>query len=116
MARSDQRRIIKQGEKEKRDIDLGALVEASKLGKPTNGVIFEIHPKTLKDDPLLRTSGGTLPPSQDEAFMKFVAVNLPPPPRARRTNPRGQTQRQEQKKSSWRHHITWEGLLRSKRR
>ncbi|RBR10299.1 uncharacterized protein FIESC28_09526 [Fusarium coffeatum] len=117
MARSDQRRRIKQGEKEKREIDLGALVEASRLGKPTAGAIFEIHPKTLKDDPLLRTSGGnTLPPSQDEAFMKFVAVNLPRPRRARRTNPRGQTQRQEQKKSSWRHHITWEGLLRSKRR
>lgn len=117
MARSDQRRIIKQGEKEKREIDLGALVEASRLGKPTAGAIFEIHPKTLKDDPLLRTSGGNiLPPSQDEAFMKFVAVNLPRPRRAKRTNPRGQTQRQEQKKSSWRHHITWEGLLRSKRR
>jgi Ca2+-transporting ATPase len=120
MARSDQRRMLKEGEKQKRELDLHALVEAAKLARPCDGAIFEIHPKTLKDDPILRTSGGTndtLPPSQDAEFMRFVALNTTRP-RAKRTNPRGQmrsSQRQEQK-SSWRHHVSWEGLLRSKRR
>ncbi|GKU13820.1 unnamed protein product [Fusarium langsethiae] len=121
MARSDQRRLLKEGEKQKRELDLHALVEAAKLARPSDGAIFEIHPKTLKDDPILRTSGGTnstLPPSQDEGFMKFVALNTVRPPRRKEVNPRGQTRpsQQQEQKSSWRHHITWEGLLRSKRR
>jgi Ca2+-transporting ATPase len=123
MARSDQGRLRKEGEKEKREIDLYGLVEAAKLGKEHKGAILELHPKTLKDDPILRIGGGknnTLPPSQDAEFMRFVALNTNRQPRAtRRANTRHQTrpvqQRQEQK-SSWRHHITWEGLLRSKRR
>ncbi|OBS18758.1 hypothetical protein FPOA_10486 [Fusarium poae] len=121
MARSDQRRLLKEGEKQKRELDLHVLVEAAKLGRPSDGAIFEIHPKTLKDDPILRTSGGTdstSPPSQDERFMKFVAVNTARPRRTKGANPRDQTRpsQQQEQKSSWRHHISWEGLLRSKRR
>ncbi|CAJ0554323.1 Ff.00g128360.m01.CDS01 [Fusarium sp. VM40] len=123
MERSDQGRLRKEGEKEKREIDLYGLVEAAKLGREHKGAILELHPKTLKDDPILRIGGGknnTLPPSQDAEFMRFVVLNTNRQPRAtRRANTRHQTrpvqQRQEQK-SSWRHHITWEGLLRSKRR
>ncbi|KAF4992269.1 hypothetical protein FGRMN_7299 [Fusarium graminum] len=123
MARSDQGRLKKDGEKEKREIDLYGLVEAAKLGKEHEGDILEIHPKTLKDDPVLRLGvdkNNTLPPSQDAEFMRFVALDTNRQPRSRRRqNPRDRArpahQRQEQK-SSWRHHITWEGLLRSKRR
>ncbi|KAF4451517.1 putative calcium P-type ATPase [Fusarium austroafricanum] len=122
MERSDQARLAKEGEKKKREIDLNGLLEAAKLGREHNDAIFEIHPKTQKDDPILRTSSGknsTLPPSQDEQFMKFVALNTRRHRRPKRTNPRdparpGQ-QRQEQR-SSWRHHLSWEGMLRSKRR
>ncbi|KAF5665161.1 putative calcium P-type ATPase [Fusarium heterosporum] len=123
MARSDQGRLKKDGQKEKREIDLYGLVEAAKLGKEHKGAILEIHPKTLKDDPVLRLGvdkTNTLPPSQDVEFMRFVALDTNRQPRSRRRQtPRDRArpaqQRQEQK-SSWRHHITWEGLLRSKRR
>ncbi|KAJ4246604.1 hypothetical protein NW762_013546 [Fusarium torreyae] len=122
MERSDQRRM-QDSEKQEREIDLYGLVEAAKLGREYSGAILELHPKTIKDDPILRTSSGknsTLPPSQDAEFMRFVALNTAPRrPRVRRTAQRTQErpaqQRQEQK-SSWRHHFTWEGLLRSKRR
>ncbi|RKL21168.1 Calcium-transporting ATPase 2 [Fusarium oxysporum] len=123
MERSDQTRMLKEKEKKKRDIDLHGLVEAAKLGREHKGAILEIHPKTLKDDPILRTSSGknsTLPPSQDAEFMKFVAINTRRPRQPRRTNPRDPARpaqrRQQEQRSSWRHHVSWEGLLRSKRR
>ena len=53
MERSDQTRMMKEKEKKKRDIDLHGLVEAAKLGREHKGAILEIHPKTLKDDPIL---------------------------------------------------------------
>ncbi|KAM0344104.1 hypothetical protein ACHAPU_007825 [Fusarium lateritium] len=123
MARSDQGRLKKDGEKEKREIDLYGLVEAAKLGKEHKGAILEIHPKTLKDDPVLRLGvdkTNTLPPSQDAEFMRFVALDTNRQPRStRRQTPRDRArlaQQPQEQKSSWRHHITWEGLLRSKRR
>ncbi|KAF5013453.1 hypothetical protein FDECE_529 [Fusarium decemcellulare] len=122
---SSDRRRMEETEKQTREIDLHALVEAAKLGKEYAGAILELHPKTLKDDPILRTSSDTtVPPSQDAQFMRFVALNPARPPRVQRRttlrDPRrpGQHQRQQQQSPShsWRRHFTWEALLRSKRR
>ncbi|KAH6959613.1 hypothetical protein BKA56DRAFT_701938 [Ilyonectria sp. MPI-CAGE-AT-0026] len=63
-------------ERHTREIDLKGLIEAAKLGREYGGATLELHPRTLKDDPILRAkSDSTVPPSQDAAFMRFVAVN-----------------------------------------
>ncbi|KAF5023726.1 hypothetical protein F66182_4200 [Fusarium sp. NRRL 66182] len=125
LASSDQRRLNK-AEKKTREIDLRGLVEAARLGKEYSGATMELHPKTLKDDPLLWSSHGSkksLPPSQDAKFMKFVMLDKTERPRVEggpqgqgRPVQRRQQQQQRQKQQSLRHHFTWEGLLRSKRR
>ncbi|KAJ4191190.1 hypothetical protein NW767_010985 [Fusarium falciforme] len=123
---SDRRRKAQETEKQPREIDLLGLVEAAKLGREYAGATLELHPKTLKDDPILRTSDGTtIPPSQDARFMRFVALNKArrPQPSRRQSlrGPRRQAQQQprqqqQQQQQSWRRHFTWEALLRSKRR
>lgn len=118
---SDRGRRARETEKKPREIDLLGLVEAAKLGREYAGATLELHPKTLKDDPILRTSDDTsIPPSQDARFMKFVALNKArrPQPLRRQSlrGPRRQGQQQQQQQGSWRRHFTWEALLRSKRR
>ncbi|KAH8655917.1 hypothetical protein BGZ61DRAFT_372862 [Ilyonectria robusta] len=104
-----------------REIDLKGLIEAAKLGREYDGATLELHPRTLKDDPILRAkSDSTVPPSQDAAFMRFVAVNRKRNRRQVRnpTSQVSQNARQSQaqaptKRSSG---FKWESLLRSKRR
>ncbi|POR33820.1 Calcium-transporting ATPase [Tolypocladium paradoxum] len=103
-------------------VDLPALIEAAKTGRWTGRDILELHPQTLKNDPILRTrSDIRLPPSQDPALQRFMVRDDEDWGRRRRrrqparavwvepTRP-GQTQTRERK---W---LSIEGFLRSKRR
>lgn len=105
-------------------VDLPALIEAAKIGRWTGGDVLELHPQTLKNDPILRMrSDVRLPPSQDPALQRFMVRDDEDRGRRRRrrqparavwvepTRPaRAQTQTQERK---W---LSLEGFLRSKRR
>ncbi|KAF7543876.1 hypothetical protein G7Z17_g10389 [Cylindrodendrum hubeiense] len=62
-------------EKQTREIDLKGLVEAARLGREYGDATLELHPRTLKDDPILRAkSDSTVPPSQDVAFMRSATA------------------------------------------
>ncbi|KAF4977122.1 hypothetical protein FZEAL_6310 [Fusarium zealandicum] len=117
---SSARQRTRNTEKQTRQIDLHGLVEAAKLQKEYAGAILELHPKTQKDDPVLRMSNDTrVPPSQDAQFMSFVALNPAPrhrPSRRATLGDQRQPAQQQQLESSWRRHFSWEALLRSKRR
>lgn len=108
-------------ERHTREIDLKGLIEAAKLGREYGGATLELHPRTLKDDPILRAkSDSTVPPSQDAAFMRFVAVNRKRNRRQVRnpTSQVSQNARQSQAQTPTRRSngFKWESLLRSKRR
>ncbi|KAH7166287.1 hypothetical protein EDB81DRAFT_282823 [Dactylonectria macrodidyma] len=113
-------------ERQTREIDLKGLIEAARLGREYGNSTLELHPRTLKDDPVLRAkSGSTLPPSRDAAFMRFVAVNRgghrmhvrsPMSQLSRNAQHQQQTQRQPQPPTRRSSGFKWESLLRSKRR
>lgn len=113
---SSARKRKEETEKQTRHINLHGLVEAAKLGREYVGATLELHPRTLKDDPILRESTtSTIPPSQDEQFMKFVALSAPRPRAAKRRQAQEQRQAATQAKSK-KSNFTWEGILRTKRR
>ncbi|CAM1508555.1 Fc.00g054030.m01.CDS01 [Cosmosporella sp. VM-42] len=101
------------------DIDLQALVDAARLGREFSGATLELHPRTLKDDPILvPRSNLHVPPSQDPKIMKLVAKSNDR--RVRWHEPQvlgrpGQAiiQPQSQHRKKW---FSAEALLRSKRR
>ncbi|GJN86153.1 hypothetical protein PLIIFM63780_009730 [Purpureocillium lilacinum] len=119
-------------EKTPKVVDLQGMIEAAKLGRSSGTDILELHPKTLKDDPILRTrSDVRIPPSQDVMLQRFMArdeeesrgrrsrrrtparavwVEPTRPVRAAQPARPGQTTTREKRG------LTWEGLLRSKRR
>lgn len=108
-------------ERQTREIDLKGLIEVAKLGREYDGATLELHPRTLKDDPILRAkSDSTVPPSQDAAFMRFVAVNRKRNRRQVRnqTSQVSQNARPSQAQAPTRRSsgFKWESLLRSKRR
>ncbi|KAH6958005.1 hypothetical protein BKA56DRAFT_501909 [Ilyonectria sp. MPI-CAGE-AT-0026] len=108
-------------ERHTREIDLKGLIEAAKLGREYDGATLELHPRTLKDDPILRAkSDSTVPPSQDATFMRFVAVNRKRNRRQVRnpTSQVSQNARPSQAQAPTRRSsgFKWESLLRSKRR
>lgn len=55
-------------------LDLQGMIDAAKTGTLAGEDVFELHPKTLKDDPIIGTrSNLSLPPSQDPALQRFMA-------------------------------------------
>lgn len=113
----------------KRQLDLQGLVDAAKLGREYSGAILEIHPRTLKDDPIVFFERSErLPPSQDTEIMRPIArqrnIRVPEPaaevPRHRqvfespRQTPAVPRQAPQQPRiATWRSGEWW---LRSKRR
>ncbi|KAF7561459.1 hypothetical protein G7046_g2684 [Stylonectria norvegica] len=100
-----------------RHVDLQGLVDAARLGREFTGATLQLHPLTLKDDPILMARSDTeLPPSQDANIMKFMAktINRGPrrPQREAYRQPRHVPVQPQQQASRF----TWESLLRSKRR
>ncbi|KAK5992981.1 Calcium-transporting ATPase 2 [Cladobotryum mycophilum] len=111
---------------EQPELDLQSLIDTAKLGRLLRNEILEIHPGTSKDDPILTwRSDIRIPPSQDYAIQKYIIRNEKKRnlPELRRRPPRRQPSgveptrpvpaRTRQNSRSW---LTWEGLLRSKRR
>lgn len=118
---------------EKMEIDLQALVDAAKLGRLADKEMLEIHPRTLKNDPILTPrSDLNIPPSQDPYILRYFV-------RTRRNDARGSISRSARRptvpaRTTWvepgrpapartreqpnnrRDWISWEGWLRSKRR
>ncbi|KAL7796803.1 cation transporting ATPase [Trichoderma ceciliae] len=117
---------------EKIEIDLQALIDAAKLGRLTDKEMLEIHPRTLKNDPILTPrSDPNIPPSQDPYILRYFVrtrrndvhastrrpVRIPTVP-ARVTwveprRPAPARTRQQQNRRDW---LSWEGWLRSRRR
>ncbi|GAO17882.1 hypothetical protein UVI_02030200 [Ustilaginoidea virens] len=61
------------GEIDGEGVDLEALVDAARIGRSIGKNILELHPSTLKDDPILQTRTNiSVPPSQDPAFMRYM--------------------------------------------
>lgn len=102
-------------------VDLLALVEIAKTGRRARKNLFEIHPGTLKEDPILTMRiDAKIPPSQDRRIQRYMPRNT----EERRRRPKRQAARyvwvepprpgqpQPQPKSWW----SLEGFLRSKRR
>lgn len=107
----------------RRHLDLHGLIEAAKLGREYVGATLELHPRTLKDDPIIVSRRGVdVPPSQDPDVMRHIArqrrmelrrvervIPAQSQPDLRHTNRGTQQQRQ---RSRW----TWEWFLRTQRR
>lgn len=117
---------------EKIEIDLQALIDAARLGRLMDKEMFEIHPRTLKDDPILIPRSDTsIPPSQDPNILRYLIrivrndahsssrrhVRRPTVPNRvtwvepRRPDP--VRTRQQQTRRDW---LSWEGWLRTRRR
>jgi Ca2+-transporting ATPase len=107
---------------EEEDVDLQLLVDAARSGRSVGKNVLELHPKTLKDDPILRSrSHPNVPPSQDTGIMQFMtnpSDNEEAPVRRRLpartvwvepTRPAPAT-------TAPKRGLTWESFLRSKRR
>lgn len=103
------------------EVDLIGIVEAAKLGRSVGKNLFEIHPGTMKEDPILTVRvDSRVPPSQDPRIQRY----MPRHTEERRRRPRRQPARyvwveptrpgqQQPQKKSW---YSLEGFLRSKRR
>ncbi|KAL6876886.1 cation transporting ATPase [Trichoderma novae-zelandiae] len=118
---------------EKTEIDLQALIDAAKVGRLADKAMLEIHPRTLKDDPILTPrSDLKIPPSQDAYILQYFirirrndargSISRPVrrptvPAHAAWVEPRrpapARTGQQQQNRRDW---ISWEGWLRTKRR
>ncbi|KAM0250950.1 hypothetical protein ACHAQJ_008408 [Trichoderma viride] len=117
---------------EKMEIDLQALIDAAKLGRLVDKEMLEIHPRTLKNDPILIPRSNTnIPPSQDPNILRyFVRIRINDvrsstrrpvqrstvPARATWVEPRRPAPartRQQQSRRDW---LSWEGWLRTRRR
>ncbi|KAL7906074.1 cation transporting ATPase [Trichoderma velutinum] len=61
---------------EKIELDLQALINAAKIGQLADKEMFEIHPRTLKNDPITTPrSNSEIPPSQDPFILRhFVRI------------------------------------------
>ncbi|KAL7939241.1 cation transporting ATPase [Trichoderma chlorosporum] len=117
---------------EKMEVDLQTLIDAAKLGRLADKEMFEIHPRTLKNDPILTPRSNTeIPPSQDPYILRYFLrtrrhnpqdsasrpVRRPTvPARATWVEPRRPAPartRQQQNRRDW---LSWEGWLRTRRR
>ncbi|KAM0459942.1 hypothetical protein ACHAO4_002068 [Trichoderma viride] len=117
---------------EKIEIDLQALIEAARLGRLADKEMLEIHPRTLKNDPILIPRSDTsIPPSQDPNILRYLIrivrndvhgpsrrpVQRPTVPnRVTWVEPRRPDPariRQQQTRRDW---LSWEGWLRTRRR
>lgn len=57
---------------EKIELDLQALINAAKIGQLADKEMFEIHPRTLKNDPItIPRSNSEIPPSQDPYILRY---------------------------------------------
>lgn len=107
----------------RRHLDLHGLIEAAKLGREYVGATLELHPRTLKDDPIIVSRRGeVVPPSQDPDIMRHITRQrrtrlrrleraVPAQTPASPHHPQRETRRQRQR-SRW----TWEWFLRTQRR
>lgn len=111
------------GGEEKGEVDLAGLVEAAKTGRSMGKDIFEIHPGTLKQDPILTVRvDSSVPPSQDPRIQKYMPRHI----EERRPRPRRQPARhvwvepprpgQPRPRAEAKRWYSLEGFLRSKRR
>jgi Ca2+-transporting ATPase len=117
---------------EKMEIDLQSLIDAAKLGRLADKEMLEIHPRTLKNDPILvPRSNSDIPPSQDPYILRYFVrlrrndvrdstgtpVRRPTvPAQATWVEPRRPDPvrtRQQQNRRNW---LSWEGWLRTRRR
>ncbi|KAG6022615.1 hypothetical protein E4U40_004498 [Claviceps sp. LM458 group G5] len=64
------------GDNDEAQVDLQALIQAARLGRPTGTKHkLELHPKTFRDDSILQLRTNLdIPPSQDEFLMKYMHV------------------------------------------
>lgn len=105
-------------------VDLQALIQAARLGRPTGTKHkLELHPKTLRDDSILQLRTNLdIPPSQDEFLMKCMHVNPCEEEQLARRQRRPATHvwveptRPRSVVTPQRPSVTWETFLRSKRR
>lgn len=104
------------------EVDLPGLIECAKIGRAHERDVLEIHPRTVKDDPILspRTDLKT-PPSQDEGILRYIRSRdeESAPQRRRRVAARHvwvEPTRPTQQRPKARHGFTWEAFLRSNRR
>lgn len=116
---------------EKIEIDLQALIDAARLGRLADKEMLEIHPRTLKNDPILIPRSDTsIPPSQDPYILRYLIrivrndahepsrrpVRRPTVPNRttwvepRRPDP---ARTRQQTRHDW---LSWEGWLRTRRR
>lgn len=103
------------------EVDLVALVEAAKLGRSIPRELFEIHPNTAKEDPILTPRQNLkVPPSQDTSILKYMSrEDVTVRQRRKRTVNRSvwvEPERRTQQRKKARHGFTWEAFLRSNRR
>ncbi|EQK99641.1 ATPase, P-type, calcium-transporting, PMCA-type [Ophiocordyceps sinensis CO18] len=104
-------------------IDLRAMIDAAKIGRSIGTDKLELHPETLKDDPILGTrSDASLPPSQDPALQMLMPRSQEDEARPRRRRTRDRAAREEPTRpgqhpgQQMRKGLSLEGFLRSKRR
>ncbi|KAG6002323.1 hypothetical protein E4U21_003238 [Claviceps maximensis] len=105
------------------NVDLDALIQAARLGRPLGKHILELHPKTLHHDPVLfPRSNVDIPPSQDPFIMKYMDKS--------REGEHPQWRRRQPSRHAWieparprpavvtprKSGVAWESFLRSKRR
>ncbi|KAL7944887.1 cation transporting ATPase [Trichoderma barbatum] len=117
---------------EKMEVDLQALIDAAKLGRLADKEMLEIHPRTLKNDPILTPRSDTkIPPSQDPYILRYFLrtrradvrdsttreVRRPTvPARVTWVEPRRPDPARTRQQESRRDWLSWEGWLRTRRR
>lgn len=104
-------------------LDLQGMIEAAKLGRALGNEMLELHPRTLKNDPVLvARSNSKVPPSQDPAIQRYVVRNEVEPERKRVRKTPARTVWVEPTRPSQaalapkKGGLSLEGFLRSKRR
>ncbi|CEJ88560.1 hypothetical protein VHEMI04753 [[Torrubiella] hemipterigena] len=106
------------------EVDLQALVDAAKLGRSIPREVFEIHPGTAKEDPILTPRKNlSVPPSQDESILRYLQrEDEPTQNRRRKRVPARSVWVEQPRRTGTQQHpkarngFTWEAFLRSKRR
>jgi hypothetical protein len=115
---------LREAEEAERIVDLPGLIAAARAGQDIGDHCIEVHPATMKKDPILmgQRTNTRLPPSQDPDILYFLtrldedsmgareAADL----RARRI--KAAAKAPTMGKTKERNGLSWEAMVRSKRR
>jgi Ca2+-transporting ATPase len=124
LERAAREQALREAEEAERIVDLPGLIAAARAGQDTGKHCLEIHPSTMKKDPILmgKRKNTHLPPSQDPDILRFMtqlnedAMGAREAAELRARRIKAAAKAPTMGKTKERNGLSWEAMVRSKRR